>query len=47
MLGFGVVVSLLFLVIVFIPVIGHIIETVFVLEDEHTPLGAILWLLVI
>jgi hypothetical protein len=39
--------SLLFLVIVFIPVIGHIIETVMLFEDEHSPVGTILWLLVI
>jgi hypothetical protein len=39
--------SLLFLVIVFIPVIGHIIETVMVFEDDHSPVGNILWLLVI
>src|SRR5450759_5947653 len=39
--------SLLFLVIVLIPVIGHIIETVMLFEDEHTPVGTILWLLVI
>ena len=39
--------SLLFLVIVLVPVIGHIIETVMVFEDEHSPVGTILWLLVI
>jgi Phospholipase_D-nuclease N-terminal len=39
--------SLLFLVIVFLPIIGHIIETVFILEDEHGPLTKVLWLLVI
>ncbi len=39
--------SLLFLVIVFIPVIGHIIETVMVFDDEHSAVGTILWLLVI
>lgn len=39
--------SLLFLVIVFVPVVGHIIETVMLFEDEHTPLGTVLWLLVI
>ena len=37
----------LFLVIVFIPVIGHIIETIFIIEDDHSVLGKILWLLVI
>jgi hypothetical protein len=39
--------SLLFLVIVFIPVVGHIIETVMVFEDEHSTAGTILWLVVI
>jgi len=39
--------SLLFLVIVFIPVIGHIIETVMVFDDEHSAVGTIFWLLVI
>jgi len=39
--------SLLFLVIVFIPVVGHIIETVILFEDEHSAAGTILWLVVI
>ncbi len=39
--------SLLFLVIVFIPVVGHIIETVMVFEDDHSVAGTILWLIVI
>jgi Phospholipase_D-nuclease N-terminal len=39
--------SVLFLVIVFIPLLGHIIETIMVLEDDHSPAGAILWLVVI
>ena len=39
--------TLLFLVIVFLPVIGHIIETVMILEDDHSPVGTILWLLII
>lgn len=39
--------SLLFLVLVFIPIVGHIIETVMVFEDEHSPAGTILWLVVI
>ena len=39
--------SLLFLVIVFIPVVGHIIETVMVFDDDHTAVGTILWLVVI
>jgi hypothetical protein len=39
--------SLLFLVIVFIPLVGHIIETVMVIQDDHTPVGMLGWLLVI
>ncbi len=39
--------SLLFLVVVFIPVVGHIIETVMVFEDEHSSVGTILWLVII
>lgn len=39
--------SLLFLVIVFVPLVGHIIETVMVLEDDHSVAGKILWLAVI
>jgi len=39
--------SLLFLIIVFIPLVGHVIETVMVLQDNHTGLGMLGWLLVI
>ena len=39
--------SLLFLIIVFIPLLGHVIETVMVLQDDHSPLGMLGWLLVI
>jgi Phospholipase_D-nuclease N-terminal len=39
--------SVLFLVIVFIPVVGHIIETVLLFEDEHSMVGNILWLVII
>lgn len=39
--------SLLFLVLVLVPVVGHIIETVMVLEDDHTPVGKLIWLLII
>lgn len=39
--------SLLFLIIVFIPIVGHIIETVMVLQDDHTGVGMIGWLLLI
>jgi len=39
--------SIMFLVIVFIPVVGHIIETIMVLEDDHSLAGKALWLAVI
>ena len=39
--------SLVFLVIVFVPVLGHIIETFMVLEDDHSLLGKIFWLVII
>lgn len=39
--------SLMFLVIVFVPLIGHIIETFMVLEDDHSVAGKALWLAVI
>lgn len=39
--------SLLFLIIVFVPLVGHIIETVMVLEDDHSVAGRVLWLAVI
>ncbi|GAC1627924.1 MAG: hypothetical protein NVS4B7_17220 [Ktedonobacteraceae bacterium] len=39
--------SLLFLIIVFVPLVGHIIETVMVLEDEHSVAAKALWLAVI
>jgi hypothetical protein len=39
--------TLLFCVIIFLPLIGHIIATVMVLEDDHSFSGKILWLAVI
>ncbi|GHO87211.1 PLDc N-terminal domain-containing protein [Dictyobacter formicarum] len=39
--------SILFLIIVFLPLVGHIIETIFVLEDDHSALGKVFWLLII
>ena len=39
--------SLLFLIIVFVPLLGHVIETVMVLEDDHTLAGKLIWLAVI
>ncbi|GCF06620.1 PLD nuclease N-terminal domain-containing protein [Dictyobacter arantiisoli] len=39
--------SILFLICVFIPVVGHIIETIFILEDDHSFLGKIFWLVIV
>jgi hypothetical protein len=39
--------TILFLVVVFVPIIGHLIETVFILEDDHTVPGKVLWLIVV
>jgi hypothetical protein len=39
--------TLLFLVVVFIPLVGHIIATLMVLEDDHSTAGKVLWLAVI
>jgi hypothetical protein len=36
--------SILFLVIVFVPLLGHIIATIMVLEDDHSLAGTVLWL---
>ena len=39
--------TLLFLVIVFVPILGHILATIMLLEDEHSLAGTVLWLAVI
>ena len=39
--------SLLFLIIVFVPLVGHVIETFMVLEDDHTVAWKAIWLAVI
>jgi Phospholipase_D-nuclease N-terminal len=39
--------TLLFLVIVFVPILGHIIATIMVLEDDHSAAGTVLWLALI
>ncbi len=39
--------SLLFLIIVLVPLLGHIIVTVMALEDDHTLSGKLIWLAVI
>ena len=36
--------SILFLIIVFVPLLGHIIATIMVFEDEHSLAGSVLWL---
>lgn len=39
--------TLLFLIIIFVPVVGHIIETVMILEDDRSLSGKLIWLAVI
>ena len=39
--------TLLFLVIVFVPILGHIIATVMLFEDDHSAAGIALWLALI
>jgi hypothetical protein len=39
--------TLLFLVIVLIPGVGHIIETVMIIQDDHKPVGMLAWLLLV
>ncbi len=39
--------SLLFLICVCVPLVGHVIETVFILEDDHTVGGKVFWLAVV
>jgi hypothetical protein len=39
--------TFLFLVIVFLPLIGHIVATIMVLDDDHSLVGKLLWLAVI
>ena len=39
--------SLLFLAIVFVPILGHVIATLMVLEDNHSIAGTVLWLAII
>jgi cardiolipin synthase len=39
--------SILFLIIIFIPLLGHIIGTIMILEDRHSPSATVLWLAVI
>ena len=39
--------TLLFLVIVFVPILGHIIATIMLFEDDHSAVGIVLWLALI
>jgi hypothetical protein len=39
--------TVLFLVIVFFPLLGHIIASLMVLDDDHSATGKVLWLLII
>ncbi len=39
--------SLLFLAIILVPLVGHILVSVMILEDDHSTLAKILWLLVV
>ena len=36
--------SILFLIIDFVPLLGHIIATIMVFEDDHSLAGSVLWL---
>jgi hypothetical protein len=37
----------MFLVIVFVPILGHIIATIMLFEDDHSAAGTVLWLALI
>lgn len=39
--------SLLFLIIILVPLLGHIIVTVMVIEDDHSLAGKLIWLAVV
>jgi hypothetical protein len=39
--------SLVFLVIVFVPIVGHILATVMVLDDDRSFVGKLLWIAII
>ena len=39
--------TILFLVIVFVPNLGHILATLMVLDDDHSTTGKVLWLAII
>lgn len=39
--------TVLFLVIVLVPLLGHLLATMMALEDEHSAAGKVLWIAVI
>lgn len=39
--------TILFLVIVGVPLLGHFLATLMALEDDHSPAGKILWIAII
>ncbi|MFL5703277.1 MAG: PLDc N-terminal domain-containing protein [Ktedonobacteraceae bacterium] len=39
--------SCLFLTIVFLPIVGQIIVTLMIFEDQHSPATILLWLIVV
>jgi hypothetical protein len=39
--------SLVFLVIVFVPIVGHILATVMALDDDRSFVGKLLWIAII
>lgn len=39
--------SVVFLLIVFVPLLGHLVETIMIVQDEHSPLAMLGWLLVV
>ncbi|MFL5694517.1 MAG: PLDc N-terminal domain-containing protein [Ktedonobacteraceae bacterium] len=39
--------SCLFLTIVFLPIVGQIIVTLMIFEDQHSPAATLLWLIVV
>ena len=38
---------IVFLVGVFVPIVGHILDTILILRDDHSWSGKVLWLLVV
>lgn len=39
--------TVLFLVIILVPLLGHLLATLMALDDEHSPAGKILWIAII